>query len=754
MRRKKIRILIAPEPAESGSTCLAMLADYYGRPATQIHCARVCGVSSGSASMEQIREGADALGLDAEQKQIGGPEDLKGRLPCVVTVNDSYAVLERIGPGAVTLCRPDSGRTRMPRAEFEKALGETALFLSVKAESTAKREKPIRISSYIRSMIMGEKAFYAVFYILVLAALAVILLTIPKITESVIDTHYAQYDPEFIREVAALDPDLLVDEHRNDTVEERVRYLGELLDDVSEYFTQGAIFLLLLMVLLEVLNVFLFSRFSANVSSRCRKKYVWSALSLPIDLYQIRSDGYFLKSATQASDVGYFLSKQVIEVILRPMLAVCCLFIMAETSVACSLVVCVSILLLAAATYFFSRFQDEKGMTVFANDSRESSFLLGGLKAIRTIRNSGSEFVYFREYVRLNRNLSLSSSDFNAASGVFEKIPATVSNITKLVLILTGALAMSRGNLGLGSLVLIHGIYCVAQDYIRSALHSGQDILSIKHEMTNLAEINRESEAKQEGAPSGTLPAEREEEYCKLRGDISIRNVSFGYSKQAGKVLDDISMEIPAGSSVAIVGSSGSGKTTLKKLICGRFEPWEGRILFDGRDLGDIPEAVRENSISAVDQQIIIFEDTVMNNIKMWDRTQLDADAILAARDAKIHDNIVLRENGYRHRFAEDGSDFSGGQRQRVEIARALSTDPSILVMDEATSALDTIVEKTIMDQVRERGITVILVAHRLSTIRHCDRIFVLDQGRIAGQGTHDELMESCELYRTLVTVE
>ena len=183
----------------------------------------------------------------------------------------------------------------MPRAEFEKALGETALFLSVKAESTAKREKPIRISSYIRSMIMGEKAFYAVFYILVLAALAVILLTIPKITESVIDTHYAQEDPEFIREVAALDPDLLVDEHRNDTAEERVRYLGELLDDVSEYFTQVAIFLLLLMVLLEVLNVFLFSRFSANVSSRCRKKYVWSALSLPIDLYQIRSDGYFLK---------------------------------------------------------------------------------------------------------------------------------------------------------------------------------------------------------------------------------------------------------------------------------------------------------------------------------------------------------------------------------------------------------------------------------------------------------------------------
>jgi ABC-type bacteriocin/lantibiotic exporter with double-glycine peptidase domain len=300
-------------------------------------------------------------------------------------------------------------------------------------------------------------------------------------------------------------------------------------------------------------------------------------------------------------------------------------------------------------------------------------------------------------------------------------------------------------------------------DYIRSAVHSGEAILSVRYKLENFQEINEEvgeeaisscTDFSKEKNSKKTETIDIEEEYTKLRGHIRLENVSFGYSKQAGPVLNDISIDIPAGNSIALVGSSGCGKTTLKKLICGRYDPWEGEIFYDDKLRSDIPKPVLTNSIAAVDQQIIMFEDTVMNNIKMWDTTQLDADVILAAKDSEIYDEIILREGGFKSLIEEDGNNYSGGQRQRMEIARALSMEPTVLVLDEATSALDTIVEKRIVEHVRDRGITTIVVAHRLSTIRNCDCIYVMDHGSIIAKGTHDELMNSCEHYRRLVTVE
>jgi ABC-type bacteriocin/lantibiotic exporter with double-glycine peptidase domain len=306
------------------------------------------------------------------------------------------------------------------------------------------------------------------------------------------------------------------------------------------------------------------------------------------------------------------------------------------------------------------------------------------------------------------------------------------------------------GDFTIGMIVTFQGLLSSFMGPAQTLLEAGQTIQEMRVDMERVGDV-------MEAPDDPTLQYGSEctdKNYTQLSGEVELKHVTFGYSPLDSPTVTDFSMHVKPGSWVAIVGASGCGKSTVSKLITGLYQPWEGEILFDGKPIEQIPRNIFTSSVSMVDQDIVLFEDTIANNIRMWDNTVEDAEMVSAAQDAQIHEEILQRPGGYQGKLTENGKDLSGGQRQRIEIARVLAQDPSVIIMDEATSALDAKTEHEVVKAIHNRGITCIVVAHRLSTIRDCDEIIVLDKGKIVERGVHEELYAKGGIYAELVTSE
>jgi ABC-type bacteriocin/lantibiotic exporter with double-glycine peptidase domain len=337
-------------------------------------------------------------------------------------------------------------------------------------------------------------------------------------------------------------------------------------------------------------------------------------------------------------------------------------------------------------------------------------------------------------------------------------LPSALSGLTNAAILGLGGLRIMHGALTIGDIVAFQSLMSSFSEPVNGLVGFADQLQTVKGDVARLDDVAMYPIAPRlidTAAVTGIEAAEAPEDARgKLAGAIEMRGVSFGYSHLEPALLQDLDLVIRPGQHVAIVGTSGSGKSTITKLLTGLYEPWAGEIRFDGIPLAEIPHQLLAASVSAVAQEIFLFEGTIRDNLTLWDPSVDDADIVRALRDTDMLDVVAGRPGGIAGAVLEAGRNYSGGQQQRLEIARALVGDPSILVLDEATSALDPVVESYVLEQIRARGATCVVIAHRLSTIRACDQIIVLDRGRIAQHGTHDALIDCAGPYRRLLAAE
>ncbi len=407
-----------------------------------------------------------------------------------------------------------------------------------------------------------------------------------------------------------------------------------------------------------------------------------------------------------------------------------------------------------------SQLISRKRINITRVQMRDSGKLSGatvsGIEMIETIKANGAENGYFEKWAGYQASVNTQQVKYARLNQYLGLLPALVSSLTGVAVLMLGVYLTMQGSFTVGMIMAFQGFLSSFMSPTAKLIAAGQSIQEMRTQMERIEDVMEypsdvccgHREYVQEKEESGN----RSGEYRKLSGSVEMKNVTFGYSRLSEPLIEDFNLTLKPGSRVALVGASGCGKSTISKLLSGLYQPWKGEILFDGKPVSEIYRNVFTGSLAVVDQDIILFEDTIAGNIRMWDKSIEDFEVIMAARDARLHEDIMQREGGYSYRISQDGRDFSGGQRQRMEIARVLAQDPTIIIMDEATSALDARTEYEVVRSIKDRGITCIVVAHRLSTIRDCDEIIVMDHGKVVERGTHEELYAKGGAYTELVS--
>ncbi|MBO5605425.1 MAG: ATP-binding cassette domain-containing protein, partial [Acidaminococcaceae bacterium] len=327
-------------------------------------------------------------------------------------------------------------------------------------------------------------------------------------------------------------------------------------------------------------------------------------------------------------------------------------------------------------------------------------------------------------------------------------LPLLLAGINSALIMTVGGFSIMEGVMTAGIYMAFNNLIGKFQEPVQKLLQLGAMLQNTEMQRQRLDDVRRykiDSLNYPDSSQKVSFTGNR------LSGEVTMKDVSFGYSPLDSPLLEHFDLHLEPGRWVAVVGASGSGKSTMAKIVAGLYEEWSGEVLFDGVKRREIPRSVIVNSVSMVDQDVFQITGTVRENITLFDKSIPFADVVQAAQDACIHEDILKLRGGYEAEVAEGGVNFSGGQRQRLEIARALAMNPSLLILDEATSAIDPMTELKCLDNIRRRGCSCFIVAHRLSTIRDADEIIVLERGKVAERGTHSQLMKKDGPYRRLI---
>lgn len=718
-QKKPIRVpvILQMEALECGAASLAMILAYYRRWVPLERMRIDCGVSRDGSNAANVAAAARIYGMEVKSRSYG-PTLIKkmATFPCIIWWNyNHFVVLDGFTKNKAVLNDPAMGRVSVSMEEFDASYSGLCLLMSP-GEKFEPGGKPKSIWTFFKDRIQGNlSALVLIMIAATLAALAGVI--IPVFSRVYSDRILAGDNPDWIVGFLLL--------------------FGAMV--VFQFICQA----------FQAISVL---RVTGKMAAMSNASFLHHLLWMPIEFFSQRLAGDLSSRQGENDNVAKTMTSQLAPTVIQIVLLVFYLVIMLQYSSLLTVIGIVTVIV----NFYVSRVIANKRMEIsrvqLRDDGKVTATTMSGIDMIETIKAAGAEDGFFERWSGYQASANRSEVAFGHVNQFLGPLPTLVQQASSVMVLSMGTWLIISGHMTAGVFLAFQAMMTAFLNPVNQLIAAGQSIQQMRSSMERIEDVMKypaDQQAELDDECGDVLAGAR-----KLSGRIDIDHITFGYSRTAEPLIRDFSLHISPGSRVALVGGSGSGKSTIGKLISGLFDPWEGSITFDGKTRHEIPRAIFTGSLSVVDQEVVMFADTIENNICMWDSTIEDYDVILAAKDAKIYDDIMRHPKGFHHRLDEGGRNVSGGQRQRMEIARVLAGDPSIIIMDEATSALDAQTEFEVSEAIRARGITCIIVAHRLSTIRDCDEIIVLDQGRVAERGTHEELLRNGGLYNELVTTE
>ena len=710
----KVPIVMQMEALECGAACLTMILAYYEKwvPLEQIRSD--CGVTRDGSKAGNILRAARSYGLKASGYRYDTENLIEnGQFPCIVHWEfNHFVVLDGFRGNEAVLNDPAKGKYKVSIESFENSY--TGICLLFEPGETFKPDgKQRSILSYAVSRLRGAGALVA-FAVMTNVIASLFSLISPAFDRVFLDRILTKKNPDWFI------PFLVI------------------LSAIS-----------IMKIAVEWIRCIYSLKIDGKLAAVGNTTYFWHVLHLPMEFFSQRMAGDISDRQSTSASIAGTIVNTLAPLLLNTIMMLFYLTVMIRYSWILTLIGIGSI----AINLIVSKIISQKRVNISRVQTRDSGLLYGatvaGIEMIETIKASGAEEGFFRKWAGYQANVNAANVKYQKINQYLGLIPSIVSSLCSTTILIFGVYFVMQGQFTIGMVTAFQGFLSSFTAPALSLIEAGQTMQEMR---TNVERIEDVMAYPEDSVYTENVSDEKDDR--KLSGQLSMQNVTFGYSKLEPPLIEDFSLELKPGKSVAFVGASGCGKSTLSKLISGLYQPWSGKILFDGKTMQEIGRNRFTGSLAVVDQDITLFADTIANNIKMWDNSIEDFEMILAARDAHLHEDIMQRDGGYQYKLAEGGSDLSGGQRQRLEIARVLAQDPTIIIMDEATSALDAKTEYEVVKSIKDRGVTCIVVAHRLSTIRDCDEIIVLDKGKVVERGTHDQLYANDGLYKRLVINE
>lgn len=712
------------EAVECGAAALAMVLGHHGCfvPLEELRVS--CGVSRDGSKASNLIRAATRYGLEA--KGFKKEPDALRTLPVPMIVHwnfNHFVVVDGMDGEKVFLNDPAAGPTTVSSAQFDQSFTGVVLTFTRGAATVARGAAP----SLLRSLRARLPGIETALLFIILAGVA---LVVPGLVA-----------PAFSR--------IFVDD--------------VLVRGMHEWVRPTLVLMLCTAVLVGVLTwlqQWYLLRLESKLSVTTSARFFWHVLRLPLSFFSQRSAGDIGVRVGINDRVARVLSGDLATTALGVLLVTMYGALLFTYDRVLAAVAVVIVAINALVLRHVSRTRADLSQRLLQDRGRLMGTAMGGLMTIETLKATGAESDFFSRWAGYNAKVTNGDQELQRVTRTVSLIPPALMSLNAAVVLGLGGARVMNGDMSIGLLIAFQALMALFLAPIGRLVEISGAAQEVRGDLARLDDVLRAvpdplaTKADAIAAASGAGDNAASVERRKLRGALSIQNLTFGFSPLDPPLIENFSLDVAPGRRVALVGGSGSGKSTIAKLVAGLHAPWSGDVLFDGAPRASHDPAVLQSSIGFVDQDIAMFEDSIRNNITLWDTAPADSEVLRAALDAEIHDDIMSRNGGYAGLLGEGGNNFSGGQRQRLEIARALLHGPTLLVLDEATSALDPVTEQRIDDHLRQRGCTCLIVAHRLSTIRDCDEILVMERGRVVQRGTHEELAAIDGPYQSLLAAE